>query len=145
MSEILEYCNLIQEIIELGHHSFMKYVFFKRNWFDVNNRTDGIKVDEYDFTLVNANRFLALNELYILDSQARHAFYVEHSLEKDGHAVISNAPHDLCNMPKNWREHDEGICSQGESYYFRDDDYVTWYRNEFPKILSNINHNIYKR
>lgn len=36
----------------------MEYVF-ECAWFDVNNRNNGIKVDEYGFTLVNTRIFLA--------------------------------------------------------------------------------------
>lgn len=65
---------------------------------------------------------MALNEPYILDLQVRHVFYLEHSLEKDGQVVISNAPHDLYSMlKKDSKEHDEGICGQSESYNIRDD------------------------
>lgn len=61
MSGTVEFYGVLKETIELDYYEFMNYVLFKCDWFDVNNRNSGIKVDEYGFTLVNTNRFSASN------------------------------------------------------------------------------------
>lgn len=44
MSETIEYYGLIKKMIDLDYYGFTKYVLFKCDWFDVNNRNNGIKV-----------------------------------------------------------------------------------------------------
>lgn len=71
----IEYYRVIKEMID--YYGFTKHVLFKCDWFDANNHNNEIKVDEYDFTLINTNRFLASTEQYILASQVSQVFYVE--------------------------------------------------------------------
>lgn len=47
MSGKIEYYGVIKEMIELDYYGFTKCVLFKCDWFDVTNRNNEIKVDEY--------------------------------------------------------------------------------------------------
>lgn len=67
----------------------------------MNTPNNGIKVNEYGFTLVNTNRFISSNGPYVLASQVRQEFYVEDPLEKDWHAIIKTVSRDLYNVPEN--------------------------------------------
>lgn len=101
-------------------------------------------MDEYGFTLVNTNRFIASNEPYVLASPVRQVFHVEDPLQKDWHVVIKIAPYDLHNiLEKDLEAHDDVISSQNEAYSVREDEDVRWYRREIPEILidSSINYN----
>lgn len=92
-------------------------------------------MDEYSFTLVNTNRFLASNEAYELISQVRKVFYVKDPLEKDWHVIIKDAPRDLYNMPeKDSEAHDGVICSQNEAYSVREDEDVRRIEVKFLKF-----------
>lgn len=114
----------------------------------MNNRHNEIRMDEYSFTLVNTNRFLASNEAYVLTSQVRKVFYVEDPLEKDWHVIIKNAPRNLYSMPeKDSEAHDGVICSQNKAYSVREDEDVIRDRSEILEILidSSINYNTRRR
>lgn len=52
-------------------------------------------MDEYGFTRVNTNRFLASDEPYVLVSELQHVFYVEGLSEKNWHIVTNDAPCDF--------------------------------------------------
>lgn len=43
----VDYFGVITEIIKLDYYGGVKVVLFKCQWSDVNNRTNGVKMDDY--------------------------------------------------------------------------------------------------
>lgn len=87
----VDYFGMINEIIELDYYGGVKVVLFKCQWADVNNRTNGVKVDDYGFTLVNSERFSDTDEPFVLASQVQQGFYVENPKEKPWQVVQSHS------------------------------------------------------
>ncbi|CAN6719068.1 unnamed protein product [Malus baccata var. baccata] len=55
----------------------------------------GMKTDQYGFTMVNFNRLGFKKDPFILASQALQAFYVGDTIEKDWHVVVQTQLRDL--------------------------------------------------
>ncbi|XP_073137125.1 uncharacterized protein [Henckelia pumila] len=65
--------GVIQEILVVDYHKF-QIPMFKCNWVENSN---GIKVDDLGFTLVNLHRIGYKSDSFILASQAKQVFYIE--------------------------------------------------------------------
>ncbi|XP_073129709.1 uncharacterized protein [Henckelia pumila] len=65
--------GVIQEIWVVDYHKF-QIPMFKCNWVENSN---GIKVDDLGFTLVNLHRIGYKSDSFILASQAKQVFYIE--------------------------------------------------------------------
>ena len=76
----MSYYGVLNEIWDIDYHMF-RIPLFKCDWVQ-NNR--GIKIDEFDFTLVDLNHLGHKSDPFILASQATHVFYVLINLIKDG-------------------------------------------------------------
>ena len=63
----------------------------KCNWFDALSRS-GMKTDECGFTLINMQRHLHTEELYILTSQASQVFYISDPLEPQWGVIVRMVP-----------------------------------------------------
>lgn len=57
ISRNVDYFGVTNEIIELDYYAEVKVVLFKCQWANVNNLINGVKVEDYWFTLVNSKRF----------------------------------------------------------------------------------------
>ena len=69
-------------------------MLFKCEW--INSESPrGMKIDQYEFTMVNFNQLGFKEDPFILASQALQAFYVEDTIEKDWHVVVRTQPRDL--------------------------------------------------
>ncbi|CAN6577103.1 unnamed protein product [Malus baccata var. baccata] len=55
----------------------------------------GMKTDQYGFTMVNFNQLGFKDDHFILASQALQVFYLEDTIEKDWHVVVRTQPRDL--------------------------------------------------
>lgn len=65
VAEVVDYYEIIKEIIELDYFGYMKGMLFKCDQYDVNSRNSGIKFDEYGFTHINRTHIYHLmNHMY---------------------------------------------------------------------------------
>ncbi|KAL1316465.1 hypothetical protein AAHE18_15G068200 [Arachis hypogaea] len=92
-----EYYGVIEDIVELSYMNDNKVVMFKCLWWDVDNYGRGVKVDEYDVTLVNKYRTLKTKEVFVMACQSEQVFYVEDIL----------TPRDYFSMPLEEEEEEE--------------------------------------
>ncbi|KAK6791397.1 hypothetical protein RDI58_010478 [Solanum bulbocastanum] len=65
-----------------------RLVLFHCNWFDVCDDIKGVKKDDYDFVSVNPDRFLKINEPFVLADQASQGFYANDNSNK-GWQIVS--------------------------------------------------------
>lgn len=138
----VDHFGVINEIIELDYYCGVKVVLFKCQWADVNNRTNGVKVDDYGFTLMNSERFSDTDEPFVLASQVQQVFYVEDPKEKPWQVVIRVAPRDLYSIPEEDINHELGLLPiRNESGNVLDDSEVTWVRDEVPATIIDENRN----
>ncbi len=73
----VSYYGKLTEIIKITYSIDIKYVLFKCEW---THPTSGVKLDPFNFTLVNFRRLLYQNDLvgdepFILASQAKQVWY----------------------------------------------------------------------
>ncbi|KAA8515180.1 hypothetical protein F0562_018359 [Nyssa sinensis] len=88
--------GVLTDIIALRYTNDLKFVLFKCDWIDNNERR---KIDEFGFTLVNFKHLLyeenrLEDEPFILASQAQ-VWYVKDSLEKDWHIIVIMTPREV--------------------------------------------------
>ena len=81
----------------------VQYPLFKCDWIDVHKK-NGMKVDELSFTMVNLKRCLSKDRVqddpFILESQAKHIFYVEDRVENEWCVFLTcplKGPRNSCN------------------------------------------------
>ena len=74
----MSYYRVINEISDLDYHMF-RIPLLKCDWVQNN---EGVKIDEFGFTLVDLNRLGHKSDPFILASQATHVFYVIDQLDK---------------------------------------------------------------
>ena len=67
--EDLNYYGVMEKIVILDYYSKRRIALTNCDWFDTLSQS-GMKTDECDFTLINMQRHLRTEELYILASQA---------------------------------------------------------------------------
>uniref|UniRef100_A0A803N566 DUF4218 domain-containing protein n=1 Tax=Chenopodium quinoa TaxID=63459 RepID=A0A803N566_CHEQI len=95
-----EYYGVLRDIYELqypgGNHMFV----FKCDWYDVQHKGRGYKVDEFDITSVCSDLSLSTQEPFVLESQVEQVFYVPEPRENKWLAVIKTEPRDLYNIPE---------------------------------------------
>lgn len=89
------YFDVINEIIELDYYGGVKDVLFKYQRVDLNNRTNGVKDDDYGFTLVNFERFFDTDEPFMLASEVQQVFYVKDTKKQSWQVIIRVASQDL--------------------------------------------------
>ncbi|GAU16669.1 hypothetical protein TSUD_326190 [Trifolium subterraneum] len=68
----ISYYGIIEEIWDVDFITF-KVPLFKCKWIDTNN---GVKTDDFGFTLVDLAKLAYTNEPFIMSSQAKQVFYV---------------------------------------------------------------------
>jgi hypothetical protein len=68
----IPYYGIIEEIWDINFTTF-KVPLFKCKWVDTKN---GVKTDEFGFTLVDLEKLAYTNEPFIMASQAKQVFYV---------------------------------------------------------------------
>ncbi|CAA0810941.1 Unknown protein [Striga hermonthica] len=78
------YYGIIEEIWELNYIKF-KVPVFKCKWVDSNN---GVKLDEWGFTLVDFSKEGYKNEPFVVASQAKQVFYVTDPCDKNWLVVL---------------------------------------------------------
>lgn len=119
-----EYYGTLIDIFALHYVGGKRVTLFKCDWYDVQHRDIGYKVNQYGLTMVNARRRLKTNEPFILACQAEQVFYIEDPKESSWLAVLKNQPRDFYNMPEASNEDtvgsilmdDEDIAYQQEEY-----------------------------
>ena len=77
--------TIITEIWELDYIMF-RIPIFKCNW--VDNKS-GIKVDEFEFTLVDFTKMAHKSDPFILTSHAKQVFYVQDQLDQRWSIILS--------------------------------------------------------
>lgn len=95
-----EYFGVLRDIYELEYPSGNKMFAFKCDWYDVQHKGTGYKVDEYGITSVCSKLSLSTNEPFVLESQVEQVFYVTEPREKNWLTVIKTEPRDLYNVPE---------------------------------------------
>ncbi|XP_057769009.1 uncharacterized protein LOC130989037 isoform X1 [Salvia miltiorrhiza] len=83
----MTFYGVIDEIWELDYNIFRE-VMFKCSWVENNN---GIRVDDFGFTLVNLNRIGFKSDSFMLGSQAKQVFYVNYT-QNFGWSVVLSVP-----------------------------------------------------
>ncbi|KAA0033158.1 transposase [Cucumis melo var. makuwa] len=81
----MSFYGVIQEIWELNYNTFNVPVF-KYDW--VQN-SGGVRIDELGYTLVDLNRVGHKSDSFILASQAKQVFYVEHPSDVTWSVVLT--------------------------------------------------------
>ncbi|XP_060182268.1 uncharacterized protein LOC132611929 [Lycium barbarum] len=90
----IDYYGELTEILELQFTGGRRVVLFRCLWFDVFDQERGIKVDKYGFVSVNRQRFLKINEPFVLANQASQVFYANDLSNKGWHVVRKVQPRD---------------------------------------------------
>ncbi|XP_059279095.1 uncharacterized protein LOC132033211 [Lycium ferocissimum] len=90
----IDYYGELTEILELQFTGGRRVVLFRCLWFDVYDQERGIKEDKYGFVSVNRQRFLKINEPFVLANQASQVFYVNDLSNKGWHVVRKVQPRD---------------------------------------------------
>ncbi|WMV09410.1 hypothetical protein MTR67_002795 [Solanum verrucosum] len=93
-SENHDYYGVLTDIIELQFVMDRRVILFKCNWFDVYDEIKGIKKDEYDFVSVKPDKFLKINEPFVLADQASQVFYANDNSNKGWQVVKKTQPRD---------------------------------------------------
>ena len=92
-------------------------VLFKCKWYDVHDNVRGANIYEYGFTSINPQRFLKINEPFILANQASQVFYAIDNINKGWHVVVKTQPRDLYDMPSQNDAEINNMCDDlGEAY-----------------------------
>jgi len=96
----IDYYGVLTDIIEIHYFGQNHVVLFKCNWFDVNNRDTGYKVDKYGFISVNTAKRLITQDQdpFILASQAEQVFYVPDNTTEGWKIVVRTPPRDYYDM-----------------------------------------------
>ncbi|WMV58401.1 hypothetical protein MTR67_051786, partial [Solanum verrucosum] len=84
---IIYYCGELTEILELQFQGGRQLVLFRCMWFDVYDNERGVKMDEYDFLSVNPQRFLKIDEPFVLANQVSQVFYARDHSNKGWNVV----------------------------------------------------------
>lgn len=87
VSSTVTYYGRIQEVIELKYGPDLTFTLFRCLWFD-EKISNGIKTDQYGFTLVNFTRSSHNDEPFILSSHAHRCFYIQDLDELEWFVVI---------------------------------------------------------
>lgn len=92
-SENIDYYGVLTDVLEL---QFMgrRVIMFKCNWFDVHDKSKGVKTDDYDIVSVNWGRFLKTNEPFVLADQASQVFYANDNSNKGWRVARKIQPRD---------------------------------------------------
>nr|XP_004492197.1 uncharacterized protein LOC101504131 [Cicer arietinum] len=80
----IPYFETIEEIWDVDFIKF-KVPVFKCKWIDINN---GVKIDEFGFTLVDLEKVAYKDEPFIMASQAKQVFYVSDPSNKKWSVVL---------------------------------------------------------
>ncbi|XP_060170527.1 uncharacterized protein LOC132601465 [Lycium barbarum] len=99
-SENLDYYGVLTDVIELQFVMNRRVIVFRCNWFDVYDKTKGVKKNEYDFVSVNPRRFLKTNEPFVLAEQASQVFYANDNFYKGWYIVRKTQPRDSYEIVK---------------------------------------------
>ncbi|CAN1769743.1 hypothetical protein LINPERHAP1_LOCUS11398 [Linum perenne] len=97
---------------------------------------EGLKEDDYGFTLVNFSHRMSDLEPFILASQTQQVFYVADPMNEDWKVVIKTTPRNLCNMTEEEQvaEADDYLQSQTVRVPLSEDlsheDNIHWTRTE---------------
>ncbi|RVW77130.1 hypothetical protein CK203_054291 [Vitis vinifera] len=84
----VSYYGVLTDVIELHYLGGNRVILFKCDWWDVINSGRGIKKDEYEFTCLNFERTICIDEPFVIASQAKQVFYVQNSNEENWHTVV---------------------------------------------------------
>ncbi|XP_073226306.1 uncharacterized protein [Cicer arietinum] len=80
----IPYFGTIEEIWDVDFIKFIVHVF-KCKWIDINN---GVKIDEFGFTLADLEKVAYKDEPFIMASQAKQVFYVSDPSNKKWSVVL---------------------------------------------------------
>ena len=94
-----DYYGVLTDIIELHYMGGNKIIMFQCEWWDVNNPSRGIMVDEYGRTLLNITRKLKSNEPFVLACQVKQVFYMKDIKNPLWQFVMKTEPQNYYNMP----------------------------------------------
>ena len=112
----MSYYGVIERIFELDYINFRVPVFSYK-WDDNDN---GVRIDEFGFTLVDLNKTGYIDEPFILASQATQVFYVNDPSDKKWSVVML--------------AHKGGECDEYENEFEGDD-------SSFPEHTNGDNNN----
>ena len=99
----MDYYGVITEIISLQYLNGKRVVLFNCDWWDVNNKGKGVKVDKHGFVTVNSRRKLKTNEPFVLASEARQVFYAKDGFHPDWLIVLKTQPRHHYDVPSTIR------------------------------------------
>lgn len=71
-------------------------MLFNCDWIDGRDRA--IKIDEYDFTVVNLNCLLPGPNTFALESNVHHVNYVRDPIQHEWHVAVKTRPLDFFDM-----------------------------------------------
>lgn len=80
----IPYYGIIEEMWDIDFVT-LKVPIFKCKWIDINN---GVKIDEFGYTLVDLGKIAYTNEPFIMASQAKQVFYVSDPSNKKWSVVL---------------------------------------------------------
>ncbi|KAK5842882.1 hypothetical protein PVK06_005298 [Gossypium arboreum] len=115
----VEYYGLLNDIIELDYYGKWKVVLFRCDSADANT-AQGIKNDQFGFTMVNFSRLIhtgehLIDEPYIFSSQVKQVFYSKDPIDEGWYVVLRNTPRDLFDMGNGSRD---DIVERSETFPF---------------------------
>ncbi|XP_075088317.1 uncharacterized protein LOC142170329 [Nicotiana tabacum] len=96
----INYYGELTEILELQFVGSRRVILFRCKWFDIYDQEKGVKVVEYGIVSVNRQRFLKINEPFVLANQALQVFYADDLSNKGWHVVQKVQPHDFVDIMK---------------------------------------------
>lgn len=103
LSGNMDYYGIIQKIFEIRYLGNNSVILFKCDWFEVpplgRDESRGYKKDEYGFVSVDVTRTHYQNDPFVLGSQARSVYYVQHSHKENWHTVIRVRPRNTYDLP----------------------------------------------
>ena len=91
----IDYYGVLTDVIMLEYLGGNRVVLFRCNWWDVHDVGRGVKVDKFGVVSLNSERFLKINDPFVLASQASQVFYCNDVANKGWVVALKMEPRDV--------------------------------------------------